>query len=403
MYKYDEIKTVHLEITDKCNASCLMCGRNWYGGALNRNLPLTEMSLQDIKNIFPNDLIRQLNRMYLCGNYGDSIMAKDTLPILNHFREINPNISLGMHSNASGRNREWWYNLGNVLNKESDYCRFSIDGLEDTNHLYRKNTNWDKIIESAQSFISGGGRAIWEFIVFRHNQHQIDEAQALAKKLGFKEFQVIKTGRFYSGTSGKIGWDNAYPSYSKKGDFEYYIQPPSDDKYVAEDHQSSHKEEVLFEMHVKIQNYPQCKIESWKPKKVWNIRRPWRARHIEREYYFDNKNISCKALGEKSIYVNPEGYVTPCCWTGYAIYSDRKTTYLDQMRGLIADVGLENLNAKSNSIESIVNGDWFQSTFPKGWDSKDPEKGKILICAKYCGEKYSTTKSEYDIEPVSLS
>ncbi len=28
IYRYNEIKTVHLEITERCNASCPMCARN---------------------------------------------------------------------------------------------------------------------------------------------------------------------------------------------------------------------------------------------------------------------------------------------------------------------------------------------------------------------------------------
>ena len=53
MYKYSQIKTIHLEITSKCNASCPMCGRNICGGAVNPHLPLTELSLNDIKQILP--------------------------------------------------------------------------------------------------------------------------------------------------------------------------------------------------------------------------------------------------------------------------------------------------------------------------------------------------------------
>ena len=61
---------------------------------------------------------------------------------------------------------------------------FSIDGLEDTNHLYRQDVEWDKIMERAKKFIGAGGRAEWKFIIFRHNQHQVEEARSLSKELG---------------------------------------------------------------------------------------------------------------------------------------------------------------------------------------------------------------------------
>lgn len=36
----------------------------------------------------------------------------------------------------------------------------------------------------------------WDFLVFRHNEHQVEAAKALAKQLGFTLFNPKKTGRF---------------------------------------------------------------------------------------------------------------------------------------------------------------------------------------------------------------
>jgi len=52
IYTYDQITTVHLEITSKCNASCPMCGRNVQGGSTIKSLPLVELSISQIKSIF---------------------------------------------------------------------------------------------------------------------------------------------------------------------------------------------------------------------------------------------------------------------------------------------------------------------------------------------------------------
>ena len=48
---------------------------------------------------------------------------------------------------------------------------FGIDGLQDTNHLYRISTNFDKIIKNAKAFIDAGGFAKWHMLVFEHNEH----------------------------------------------------------------------------------------------------------------------------------------------------------------------------------------------------------------------------------------
>ena len=38
LYNYEDIRAVHLEITEKCQASCPMCDRNVKGGRDNPNL-----------------------------------------------------------------------------------------------------------------------------------------------------------------------------------------------------------------------------------------------------------------------------------------------------------------------------------------------------------------------------
>ena len=167
MYDYTDIRTVHLEITEKCNAACPMCARNINGGEDNPWLQNSELSLTDIITIFPDRFIQQLNHMFMCGNYGDPIVAKDTLKVFKHFRSVNPTIYLSMNTNGSARTKQWWKDLAEVIGTDG-YVIFSIDGLEDTNYLYRKNTIWDKIMENAKSFIDAGGIAHWEYIVFEH-------------------------------------------------------------------------------------------------------------------------------------------------------------------------------------------------------------------------------------------
>ena len=89
MYKLEDIRQIHLEITQKCQAACSMCDRNINGGELNPHLTLAELKLDDIKRIFKPTLIKQLQAMQLCGNHGDPIIAEHTLEVLQYFREHN--------------------------------------------------------------------------------------------------------------------------------------------------------------------------------------------------------------------------------------------------------------------------------------------------------------------------
>ena len=62
MYDISDIRTIHLEITQKCQAACPMCDRNQNGGALNPHINLNELTLDDCKNIFKPSFIKQLKK-----------------------------------------------------------------------------------------------------------------------------------------------------------------------------------------------------------------------------------------------------------------------------------------------------------------------------------------------------
>lgn len=187
-------KTLQIEPTTSCALACPQCAR-YYDGANNPLMTTAELTLDDIKRLCPVDWVKRLEKMFLCGNYGEPVAAQDCLKILKWFKEINPNIVLGVNTSGSLRNTEWWDELAIILSGPLDYVVFSIDGLEDTNHIYRRNSSWSKIIANATSFISAGGSAHWDMLVFEHNQHQIDQAEALARELGFTWFRTKYTDR----------------------------------------------------------------------------------------------------------------------------------------------------------------------------------------------------------------
>ena len=137
MYNYTDIREIHLEITSKCQAKCPMCARRPYGGKLNPNITLNEITLEQFKTWLPIDFIKQLNRLYMCGNLGDPIIAKDTLEIFQYLRHVNPNIILSMNTNGSARNSDWWIELA----KLNVRVIFGLDGLEDTHKIYRIDTD----------------------------------------------------------------------------------------------------------------------------------------------------------------------------------------------------------------------------------------------------------------------
>ena len=166
-----------------------MCDRNESGGRDNRHITNAELSLDDAKAIFTPDFIKQLDNMYMCGNLGDPIVARDTLEIFEYFRQHNPNIWLSMNTNAGAKEPQWWRELANVFGRKGAVV-FSLDGLEDTNHIYRQNVRWDIVERSFTSFIGAGGRARWDYIIFDYNEHQVEDAEGMAMAWGLSLIHI---------------------------------------------------------------------------------------------------------------------------------------------------------------------------------------------------------------------
>jgi MoaA/NifB/PqqE/SkfB family radical SAM enzyme len=187
MFKFNELKSIHLEISTRCQASCPMCPRNIHGGIENPLLEINEWSLNDFIKIFSKDVLEQLEIINFCGNFGDPLMNNELIEMCEYIKVNAPNIQVLIHTNGSLRSTAWWTKLFDSLPKNHNVV-FAIDGLEDTHSIYRVGTNYNLILKNAKTFIDAGGNAEWCFIRFKHNQHQVADAEHLSNKLGFNKF-----------------------------------------------------------------------------------------------------------------------------------------------------------------------------------------------------------------------
>ena len=187
----ETVKWLHIEASTRCNAWCPSCPRNIDGYKLKDGLIEEDLSLQNLSNLVSQ--LPSLQTVQLCGAYGDPIAAKNITEILDFL--ISKKLSINIHTNGSLKTVEWWSALGSKIKDTEHLIFFALDGLEDTHEIYRQGTNYNKIINNAKSFISTGGKAVWQFIPFAHNEHQIKEAFILSKKLKFHNFKIIKRPR----------------------------------------------------------------------------------------------------------------------------------------------------------------------------------------------------------------
>jgi len=389
MYKSNEITTVHLEVTERCNASCPQCARNINGGEVNPQLHDAELSLDDVKTILKPEFIKQLKRLYMCGNYGDPISARDTLEIFEYVRSHNDKMQLSFHTNSSAKTPEWWSRLPAAMGK-NHYVVFSVDGLEDTNHLYRQGTVWKKITENAQAFIQAGGRARWDYIVFGHNEHQVEEARALAESMGFEKFNIKKSNRFFSNTRGAVKTE--HQAGNRKGAETTLLSMPKNPEYQNAalkqlESLSKDKGEVSIDFLTTV-----AALEGRLGNQKFNIN-PEDKKDMEK--YWDSVDVKCKVAEEKSIYITAEGYLQPCCWTAGQMYVWYWKERGGQIWDAINNAGLETLDLRKHDLNAVIDGKYIQQVIPESWSKPSCAEGKLAVCAKTCGAKYDAFAQQF--------
>lgn len=335
MININEVREVHLELSSNCNARCPLCPRNYFGYPYNAGYPVTELSLADIKQIFSPKFVSQLHEIRLNGNLGDFMLAKDALEIVQYFRHHNPTAIIDISTNGSARSADFWAELASVR----PVVRFALDGLEDVHHLYRQDTQFDRILDNAQAYISAGGYAVWKMIVFDHNQHQIAQARELSQQLGFAQFELVDQGR------------NDGPVFDRSGNLTHEIG-----------HRSVKPQETVMFYMERQQFYG------------------------EKKMYFKetapSQNIQCVTKGpRKTIYIAANGEVYPCCWTGFypRTYDGRLHYGNDQIKQLLGD--FDN-NALHRPLEECLA--WFVK-IEKAWRQPTYYQGLPFICSRTCG------------------
>jgi MoaA/NifB/PqqE/SkfB family radical SAM enzyme len=359
VFAFEELKTVHLEITNMCQADCPMCARNYHGGQNNPLIVNTNWTIGEFKTIFNQEVLSKLETIYFCGNFGDPILNSDLMEMCSYLKDTNPEIRVHIHTNGSARHADWWKELVNALPVDHNVV-FALDGLEDTHSIYRIGTDFNKIIDNARSFIDAGGTAEWSFIEFKHNEHQIDLARNLSEDLGFKRFTLKNSIRFLV--------EPRYKVVDRQGTVTHYIEPPSGNKMS------------FISKHV---------IKSYKTTIM-------------------SLEIKCKVQERKEIYIDSYKNILPCCWLSSIPYTQYDTTHFNpilrktikqQYQDLVDDLGgIQKLNALTVGIKSVLTSRKWQTVWKKYWNEK-----KLIMCARTCGVNSEISKpSDQVIESLSI-
>lgn len=186
--------SINVETTNKCVLKCPGCERQDIRTGKSIQLVKekikagSDISLSTVEKIF--NFFNQIN---FCGQISDPIYHKNFLELLeltNKFKDKRIIIS----TNGSHKSIEWFRKAFTTAPHVK--WTFALDGLPDTSPIYRINQKsyevWEvmKLGASISNFIN------WKYIVFKYNEHQIDEARRLAKQYNM-QLQLAKSSRWY--------------------------------------------------------------------------------------------------------------------------------------------------------------------------------------------------------------
>jgi len=327
----------HVEISSKCTLRCSRCARQ----EVPDSLVNTELDLAFFQRNFTSEfMLSNVEKITFCGDDGDPIYAHELIPVVRYIKSIRP-VEIVIVTNGSHKRPKWWLELGKVLT-DQDTVHFSIDGWDnETNNLYRVNSDFDSIIAGIQALKkSSACRLVWAAIAFKFNELYINSMENLARQLDMDAFQLTLSTKF-----GKL-----YPTYGT----EDALQPS--DRYISRSHRFERDVRLLSSRGLNSQ--PNTKnIQLYKSVPEVNGVRPL-----------------CE-IGNKGLYIDAQARLFPCCWVA------NRYSHNSEWRAIASKFDLNR-----RTLADAVTDDFWTTTFKTfGW-----QECQTKCAASRMDEKYAT-------------
>lgn len=342
------IRKVELEITSDCNAACPGCART-------QNLDkfsIEHISLLDIQLAFPKEAISGV-KFKLCGVLGDPAKHKNMTSIVQYIVENGGKCEIS--TNGGLLPEKDWETLGSIATNYPSmlHIHFCVDGHELTNHIYRVNTKFSVIKRNMEAYsrYAPEKSATWIFIVFDHNEKELNVAKKDALSLNFN-------------FATRTGMRNSYHDWvslvkkrnvtSKKIDTTQTIITTTGKK------EHSKKEEV-YELDQFIDKYTSSSVTQDETTEVLN-------------------SIVCKYVHEQELFIASNLTVWPCCflWDSHIKNKDNINDKLSQFD--------KNWNSlQFNTLDDILSHKWYKELLRLSWNpSHSMHLSRcIRTCAKH--------------------
>ena len=325
MYKVEDLRRLELEPTNICQARCPQCTRTPTDGSINKTLN-DQLELDILKTQISPEFWRNLTNIEFNGTTGDCMAHQGILEML-EFITASSNAPITIHTNGGLGTTAKWQALAKILGS-NDKVIFGIDGLEDTHQLYRIGVDFNLVIKHAKAFIDAGGQAHWQYIPFKHNEHQIETARKLSEELGFRRFFLRRSGRFNS---------TGYLDVFVDGTISHRIEQTS------------------------------ISTGMMKESEQRNIK---------------TAEIKCEAVDTNWVAIYADGTVWPCCH----LMGQHRTSHFGISKlinkKIIEVIGdYSHIDLHNHTLDAIISSDVFQNKYTNSFTSKHP----IPVCLSECG------------------
>jgi len=330
-----DINQLDLAITSVCNAKCMDCARWWTDEVghmyhnpadqhANHHWPWQELCGH-------LDVLTHIKTVLICGNAGDPMSHPHVADVCEFIRNKWPRAWIEIDTNGSLGNTQTWQRLSRLA---PIGIRFAVDGLKDTNQIYRRGVPWHRVTHNIDQWHSMGGQAVMKTIDFPWNEKDRSNIKAWAESLGW---QWLLESRWHPELDQRIMSHHVFDTDIKQ--WPWPVQPDSPWQESAQQH-----------------------IDAWVKQN-----RPMQA--------------ECKSNGDW-LYINHDHRVWPCCYWANAPYVqwDTQRQHLKHIQR-IADPNWNSLD--HHSLSNIIQHPILQG-MEKLWQGSSVDDTS-MTCLEACG------------------
>ena len=342
--KLSDINVLDVAITSVCNALCMDCSRWWAHHDQQFHNPVDThtnhhwpwQQLIDHTMVLPN-----IKRILICGNAGDPMSHPNISDIVETWHQQWPHCDIEIDTNGSLGSDQQWQVLSQL---DRVRVRFAVDGLDDTNHIYRRGVPWHRVQHNIQRWSDWGCRGTLKTIDFPWNESQRDQIHAWSKQLNFN--------------------------------------------WLLDARWSPHLDQHIQSLH-RNQPKPSKWLGSTDPHEDWH------DTHIEsmiRTWISHNKPMQaeCRSDGEW-LYINHDHRVWPCCYWANVEYSQNHAMRFHQ-RALMKEFEPNWNSLYHHTLEQILQHPMLKN-LEQLWQGTDKSNTSSL-CLEQCSGCFNRASNE---------